>query len=178
MLFQNKAWNFRLQQIPLEEAPLDFTYLQKYLPSSIQVLHVRDGCVTYHLIALGWLEAMISVSLLSKALRSSQATCSRLDMPLLTLRQIGRVVLPEKKDWMLLLQQWVTGRCCIYMFTLPRHVPIYLIFTQFLFDSISLPINSPQSLFNWIFFENHYACDTQIYFSTNLCLPESFYISW
>ena len=97
LLFQNKAWNFRFQQIPLEEAPLDFTYLQKYLPSSIQVLHVRDGCVTYHLIALGWLEAMISVSLLSKALRSSQATCSRLDMPLLTLRQIGRVVLPEKR---------------------------------------------------------------------------------
>jgi hypothetical protein len=34
----------------------------------------------YHLLAEGWLEAMISVSLRSNALRSSQATCSRLDM--------------------------------------------------------------------------------------------------
>ena len=35
-----------------------------------------------------------------------------------------------KKDWMLLLQQWVTGTCFIYMFTLPHHVPTYLIFTH------------------------------------------------
>jgi hypothetical protein len=43
---------------------------------------------TYHLSAVGWLEAIISVSLLSNAFRSSQATCSAKDC---TLEQILRL---------------------------------------------------------------------------------------